>query len=101
MLFSMNGTLLGRETNRAAPQSDTYMAKMLRKPMKVAMSARPLSVSMGGANDSELGGQPLYRSMAEQFASGQMLHLHNELRVAPLNIRAGLVPTSQAIPANS
>ena len=39
--------------------------------------------------------------MAEQFASGQMLHLHNKLRVAPLNIRAGLVPTSQAIPANS
>ena len=27
-----------------------------------------------------LGGQPLYRSMAEQFASGQMLHLHNKLR---------------------
>ena len=42
----MNGTLRGREANRAAPQSDTYMAKMLRKPMKVAMSARPLIVSM-------------------------------------------------------
>ena len=41
----MNGTLPGREANRAAPQSDTYMAKMLRKPMKVAMSAAPLSVS--------------------------------------------------------
>ena len=34
----------------------------------------------------ELGGQPLYRSMAKQFASRQMLHLHNKLRVAPLNI---------------
>ena len=49
----------------------------------------------------ELGGQPLYRSMAEDFAACQMLHLHNKLRVAPLNIRAGLIPTSQAIPANS
>jgi hypothetical protein len=26
--------------------SDTHMAKMARKPMKVAMSARPLMVSM-------------------------------------------------------
>jgi hypothetical protein len=49
----------------------------------------------------ELDGQPLHRSMAEHFASGQMLHLHNKLRVAPPNIRAGLVPTSQAIAANS
>ena len=49
----------------------------------------------------ELDGQPLHRSMAEHFASGQMLHLHNKLRVAPPNIRAGLVPTSQAIPATT
>ena len=49
----------------------------------------------------ELDGQPLHRSMAEHFASGQMLHLHNKLRVAPPNIRAGLVPTSQAIPADT
>ena len=28
-----------------------------------------------------------YGRMAEQFASGQMLHLHNKLRVAPLSIR--------------
>jgi len=49
----------------------------------------------------ELDGQPLHRSMAEHFASGQMLHLHNKLRMAPPNIRAGLVPTSQAIAANS
>jgi len=39
-----------------------------------------------GANGASLGGQPLYRSMAEQFASGQMLHLDHKLREAPLNI---------------
>ena len=34
-----------------------------------------------------LGRQAAHRRMAEQFASGQMLHLHHKLRVAPLSIR--------------
>jgi hypothetical protein len=46
MLFSMNGTLLGCEANKAAPQRDPRMGKMLRKPMKVAMSAAAFSVSI-------------------------------------------------------
>ena len=34
------------ETRHTWSHSDTHMAKMVRKPMKVAMSARPSMVSM-------------------------------------------------------
>ena len=33
-------------TRHTSFHSETHMAKMVRKPMKVAMSARPLRVSM-------------------------------------------------------
>jgi len=34
------------DTRHTLSHSETHMAKMVRKPMKVAMSARPLMVSM-------------------------------------------------------
>jgi hypothetical protein len=56
----------------------TAMAKVANTARKQPIRAAPLSVSMGWGR-CELGSQSLYRSMAEQFASGQMLHLHHKL----------------------